>query len=104
MTLPLCRLPERLVRMHSLSPLSFRASRASRGIYAPIQSDLLRKCVDPSTPLRFARDDIWLADSLHLYIKKPAPGIPGTVLQEPYLNAEAFLHLAEHFVSLFAAA
>ena len=30
---------------------------ASRGIYAPILPEMLIKCVDLSTPLRFARDD-----------------------------------------------
>ena len=40
--------------------LSSRASIASRGIYAPILHDTALKCVDPSTPLRFARDDMIL--------------------------------------------
>ena len=52
---------------------------------------MCRKCVDPSTPLRSARDDMDLA-SRPCIIKKPAPGIPGTVLQEPYSDAEAFVY------------
>ena len=51
----------------ALTIRSFRGSAVSRRIFTPLQFESHRWCVDPSAPLRFARDDRFLDCTVWLF-------------------------------------